>query len=187
VSGTNPPSEQIHTERVYDGRIVRVDVDTVRAPDGSEMRLEMVRHRGAAAIVPLLSDPDAEDPSVLLIRQYRYATGGTIWEIPAGVLEPGEEPIVCARRELREEVGAEAAELEHLTTIYTTPGFTDERIHIFLAKGLTIGETQHESDEFIEVEARPISRILEMIRDGELVDGKSVTALLFVAGFRLGM
>ena len=91
MSGTSPPPERIRTERVYDGRIVRVDVDTVRAPDGSEMRLEMVRHRGAAAIVPLLSDPSAEDPSVLLIKQYRYATGGTIWEIPAGVLEPGEE------------------------------------------------------------------------------------------------
>ena len=129
---------------------------------------------------------DAEDPSVLLIKQYRYATGGTIWEVPAGVLDPGEEPIDCARRELREEVGAEAEELEHLITMYTTPGFTDERIHIFLATGITIGETQHEPDEFIDVVALPISRILEMIRGGDLVDGKSVTALLYVAGFRLG-
>jgi ADP-ribose pyrophosphatase len=183
---TTPP-DRIRTERVYDGRIVRVDLDTVRAPDGSEMRLEIIRHRGAAAIVPMLSGPDAEDPSVLLIKQYRYATGGTIWEIPAGVLDPGEEPIDCARRELREEVGAEAKDLEHLITMYTTPGFTDERIHIFLATGLTVGETQHEPDEFIEVVALPMSRILEMIRDGELVDGKSVTALLYVAGFRLGM
>ena len=184
---TAVPPDRIHTERVYDGRIVRVDIDTVRAPDGSEMRLEMVRHRGAAAIVPLLSGLDAEDPSVLLIKQYRYATGGTIWEIPAGVLEPGEKPVECARRELREEVGAEASKLEHLTTIYTTPGFTDERIHIFLATGLTVGETQHELDEFIEVTTLPMSRILEMIRDGELLDGKSVSALLYVAGFRLGM
>lgn len=183
----NSSPDRINSERVFDGRIVKVDLDTVRAPDGSEMLLEMVRHRGASAIVPLLSDPDAEDPSILLIRQYRYATNGTIWEIPAGVLDPGEEPIDCARRELLEEVGAEAKNIEHLTTIYTTPGFTDEQIHIFLATGLTIGDTAHELDEFIEVEARPISKILEMIRDGELIDSKSIAALLYVAGFRLGL
>src|SRR5210317_2053621 len=119
---TTQPPNRISTERVYDGRIVRVDLDTVRAPDGSEMHLEMVRHPGASTIVPLLSETEAEDPSVLLIKQYRYATEGTIWEIPAGVLEPGEEPVECARRELLEEVGAEADKIEHLTTIYTTPG-----------------------------------------------------------------
>ena len=181
------PPDRISTERVFDGRIVKVDLDTVRAPDGSEMKLEMVRHRGASAIVPLLSDPDAEDPSVLLIKQYRYATDGTIWEIPAGVLDPGEEAIDCARRELLEEVGATAENIEHLTTIYTTPGFTDEKIHIFFATGLTVGDTAHELDEFIEVEALPISRLLEMIRDGEIIDSKSISALLYVAGFRLGM
>jgi ADP-ribose pyrophosphatase len=183
---TSPP-DRIDTERVFDGRIVKVDLDIVRAPDGSQLRLEIVRHRGAAAIVPLLSEPTAQDPSVLLIHQYRYTANGTIWEIPAGVLDPGEEPIECARRELREEVGAEAEKLEHLTTIYTTPGFTDEKIHIFLATGLTVGETQHEADEFIDVRALPISRVLEMIRDGELIDSKSVSALLYVAGFRLGI
>lgn len=180
-------SSPIRTERVFSGRILNVDLDTVRAPDGSRLTLEIVRHPGAAAVVPLLSPPTGDDPSVLLIKQYRYATGGTIWEIPAGVLEPGEDPADCARRELLEEVGATAAQLQHLTTIFTTPGFTDERIHLFLATGLSVGETNHEQDEFIEVEARPISRVLEMIRDGELVDGKSITALLYVAGFRLGL
>lgn len=184
---TKTPPDRISTKRVFDGRIVKVDLDTVRAPDGSEMQLEMVRHRGASAIVPLLSEPDATDPSVLLIKQYRYATNGTIWEIPAGVLDPGEEPIDCARRELLEEVGAKAESIEHLTSIYTTPGFTDEQIHIFLATGLTVGETSHELDEFIEVEARPISKVLEMIRDGELIDSKTISALLYVAGFRLGL
>ena len=183
----NLAASLVSTERVYDGRIVRVDIDTVKAPDGSLMKLEMVRHSGAAAIVPLVSDPASRDPSVLLIKQYRHAAGGTIWEIPAGVLEPGEAPLDCARRELLEEVGATAQHFDHLTTLYTTPGFTDERIHLFLATGIGVGETQHEPDEFIEVEARPISRVLEMIRNGEIVDGKSIAALLFTAGFRLGL
>ncbi len=182
----NPP-DRIHTERIFDGRIIKVDLDTVRAPDGSEMALEMIRHRGASAIVPLLSNPDADDPSILLIKQYRYATDGTIWEIPAGVLEPGEDPEICARRELLEEVGAEAEEFHHLTTLYTTPGFTDEKIHLFLATGLMVGETSHERDEFITVEARPISKILEMIQNGEIKDAKTVAAILFVAGYRLNM
>jgi ADP-ribose pyrophosphatase len=182
----SPPPNLISSKRAYDGRIIKVDLDTVRAPDGSELNLEMIRHPGAAAVVPLLSAPDSNDPTVLLIRQYRYATGGVIWEIPAGVLEPEEAPIDCARRELREEVGAAAEELTHLTTIYTTPGFTDEQIHLFLATGITVGETDHQGDEFIEVEARPVSTILEMIQDGEIVDGKSVAALLYTAGFLLG-
>lgn len=177
--------ECLNSRRIYTGRIVTLDVDTIRAPDGTELSLEMVRHPGAAAVVPLLSDPSAEDPSVLLIQQYRYATNGTIWEIPAGLLEPGEDPVACARRELQEEVGSEAAELTHLTTIYTTPGFSDEQIHLFLATDLRVGKTAHEADEFIEVAARPISRVLEMIRDREIVDAKSIVALLYVAGYVL--
>jgi ADP-ribose pyrophosphatase len=184
---SKPPVSQRSSERVYDGRVVKLDVDTVAAPDGSEMTLEMIRHAGAAAIVPLVSDPDAEDPTVLLIRQFRYATGGTIWEIPAGVLESNESPEECAHRELLEEVGATAEDMSPLTTIYTTPGFTDEQIHLFLATGLRVEETRHEPDEFIEVEPRPLSTVLEMIRDGEIVDAKSIAGLLYVAGFRLGL
>jgi ADP-ribose pyrophosphatase len=182
-----PHSSRLGTRRAYAGRLLRVDVDTVKAPDGSTLELEMVRHPGAAAVVALLSDPSSTDPQVLLIRQYRYAADGPIWEIPAGVLEPGETPDACARRELLEETGARAARVEHLTTIYTTPGFTDERIHLFLATGVTAGEPHPESDEFLTVDARPISRVLEMIRNGEIVDGKSIVALLYLAGFRLGL
>jgi ADP-ribose pyrophosphatase len=164
-----------------------VDVDTVRAPDESLLELEMVRHPGAAAVVPLLSDPGSPDPQVLLLRQFRYAAGGPIWEVPAGVLEPGETPETCARRELLEETGAVAERVEHLTTIFTTPGFTDERIHLFVATGISTGEPRPMSDEFLEVEARPLSKVLEMIRDREMVDGKSIVALLYLAGFRLGL
>jgi ADP-ribose pyrophosphatase len=173
--------------RVYAGRLLNVDLETVEAPDGSSLELELVRHPGAAAVVALVSPPNSDDPSVLMLRQYRYAAGGPIWEVPAGVLEPGEAPADCARRELKEETGADAERFEHLTTIYTTPGFTDERIHIFLATGITAGEARPMADEFLEVRAVPMSRALELIGNGEIADGKSIVALLFVAGFRLGM
>jgi ADP-ribose pyrophosphatase len=138
-------------------------------------------------VVPLLSDPQSADPAVLLIQQYRYAAGGPIWEIPAGVLHPGEDPASCARRELAEETGATAEELQRLTTVFTTPGFTDERIHLFLATGLRAGEPRHERDEFITIRAVPMTRVLEMVRDGEIRDAKSIVALLYVAGYRLGL
>lgn len=179
--------DRIGTRRVYAGRLLKIDVDTVRMPHGTALELEMVRHPGACAVVPLLSAPESEDPTVLLIEQYRYAAGGRIWEIPAGVLHPGEAPEACAKRELEEETGARAGQLEHLTTIYTTPGFTDERIHLFLATEITVGEPRVEPDEFIQVEALPISRVLEMIREGELIDAKSIVALLYVAGYCLNL
>ncbi len=178
--------ERLGSRRAWSGRLLAVDVDAIRAPDGTELELEMVRHPGAAAVVPLLSDPDAEDPTVLLLRQYRYAAGGMLWEIPAGVLEVGEQPVECARRELREEAGAEAERIEHLVSIFTTPGFTDERIHLFLATGLRAGAATPNPDELIEVAPRPLSQALAMIRDGEIQDAKSIVALLYVAGFALG-
>ncbi len=178
--------ERLGSRRAWSGRLLAVDVDAIRAPDGTELELEMVRHPGAAAVVPLLSDPEAEDPTVLLLRQYRYAAGGMLWEIPAGVLEVGEQPVECARRELREEAGAEAERIEHLVSIFTTPGFTDERIHLFLATGLRAGAATPNPDELIEVAPRPLSQALAMIRDGEIQDAKSIVALLYVAGFALG-
>jgi ADP-ribose pyrophosphatase len=178
---------RLDSRRAWTGRLLTVDLDHVRTPNGTELELEIVRHPGAAAVIPLLSSADAADPTVLLIRQYRYAAGGMIWEIPAGVLEPGEEPIDCARRELREETGAEAERIDHLTTIFTTPGFTDERIHLFLATGVRGGTAAPNPDELIELEPRPLSQALGMVRDGEIRDGKTVVALLFLAGFRLNL
>jgi ADP-ribose pyrophosphatase len=178
---------RLSTRRAWAGRLLQVDVDRVRIPNGTELELEMIRHPGAAAVVPLLSDGDTADPTVLLIRQYRYAADGMVWEIPAGVLEPGEAPEACARRELREETGADAQRIEHLTTIFTTPGFTDERIHLFLATGIRGGTAAPNADELIETVAVPMSRALGMVRDGEIRDGKTVVALLYVAGFRLNL
>src|SRR3954469_21701109 len=160
----------IKSIRVHTGKVISLDVDTVRFPDGSTGELEMIRHPGASAIVPFLSDPDGNDPQILLIKQYRYAANGYVVEIPAGRLNPGEDPRDCAARELKEETGCTAESLEHLHTMFTTPGFTDERIHLFLATGLTRGESAHESDEFLTVESVSLRTALEMIKSGSIND-----------------
>src|SRR6266550_735696 len=171
--------------RIYSGRVVNLDLDTIQYPDSSTGELEMIRHPGAAAVLPFASDPRGADPTVLLIRQYRYAAGGPLLEVPAGRLDPGEEPAACARRELREEVGVTAGRVERLTTIWTTPGFTDERIHLFWAAELTADKHAREPDEFIEVLPKPLSEALELIRSGVISDAKTALALLFMAGFVL--
>src|SRR4051812_43812390 len=177
---------RVSSRRAYSGRVISLDVDTVRFPDGSVGELEMIRHPGASAVVPFLTDPTAEDPQVLLIRQYRYAAEGYLYEIPAGRLNPGELPADCAGRELKEETGCSSQHIEHLFTMYTTPGFTDEKIHVFMATGLIAGETKHEADEFLELEPMLLSRALQMVRAGEIKDGKTALGLLFAAGFRAG-
>ncbi len=181
---TNPG--RIESRRVYTGKIISLDLDTVRFPDGSVGKLEMIRHPGASAVVPFLSDPRGEDPQVLMIRQYRYASDGYLYEIPAGRLNHGEDPRDCAARELKEETGCTAEHLEYLLTMYTTPGFTDEKIHLFMATGLVTGETKHEADEFLELHPMPLSQALEMIEAGEVQDAKTALGLLFAAGFRTG-
>ena len=125
------------------------------------------------------------DPEVLLIRQYRYAAEGYRYEIPAGRLDPGELPLACAHRELKEETGYTASRVEHLFTMFTTPGFTDEKIHLYLATGLVAGESKREADEFLELAPVKLSRALAMIEQGEIQDAKTALALLFAAGFRL--
>jgi len=177
---------QLATRRAYSGKLLRLDVDTVRFPDGSTGNLELIRHPGASAVIPCADDPGARDPTILMLRQFRYAAGGELWEIPAGTLAPGEAPEECARRELLEEAGVTAARLEHLTSIFTTPGFTDEVIHLFLARGLTPGRAAHEADEFIEVVPQPLSRVLAGARDGAVRDAKTLVAILYMAAFVLG-
>jgi ADP-ribose pyrophosphatase len=177
---------RIGSQRIYTGRVFNFDLDQVRFPDGSTGELEIIRHPGASAVVPFLTDPRGEDPQILLIKQYRYATDGYLYEVPAGRLEPGESPIDCARRELREETGCEAETLTPLMSLYTTPGFTDELIHLFLADGITRGSSRTEADEFLTVESMSLSRALEMIQRGEIRDAKTVVTLLYAAGFIAG-
>lgn len=180
------PEHQLNRRELYKGKIFRLDKDTVRFPDGSESEFDIVRHPGAAAVVPFLSDPEGEEPQILLLRQFRYAADGYIYEIPAGRLDAGEEPKDCAARELKEETGCTAERIEPLFTMFTTPGFTDETIHVFMATGLTHGQSAREPDEFAEVVIMRLAEALELIQQGAIPDGKTALAILFAAGFRTG-
>jgi ADP-ribose diphosphatase len=186
LQGNDRPGK-ISSRRIHTGKIISLDSDTVRFPDGSVGEMDMIRHPGASAIVPFVSEATGLDPQLLLIRQYRYAANQYLYEIPAGRLDPGEEPADCARRELREETGCSARAMEFLTTMYTTPGFTDERIHLFMATGLERGETAHEADEFMTIETVTLSRALQLIQLGEIKDAKTALGILFAAGFRSGL
>ena len=177
---------QLDSERLHTGKIIKVDRDRIRYPDGSEADVDIVRHPGASAVVPFLSDPEGEDPQILLLRQYRYAADGYLYEIPAGRLDPGESPAACAARELKEETGCTAKQIEPLITMVTTPGFTDERIHLFIATDLTHGEAAREADEFADVIVMRLSEALELIQRGEIVDGKTALGILYAAGFKTG-
>jgi ADP-ribose pyrophosphatase len=170
-----PPSEEIKR-----GFVVRVNTERVTLPNGTVMEIDIVPHPGAAAVVPFLSDDE-----VLLIRQYRHATGGTILEVPAGKLEPGEAPERCAARELEEEAGRRAGRIEQLGWIWTTPGFTDERIFLFAAFDLETVPCRPEADEVIEPVRIPLAEALDLVWRGELSDAKSALALLHAAR-RLG-
>jgi ADP-ribose pyrophosphatase len=160
---------------VHEGRAIRVFVEEVTLPNGEVVSLDVVRHPGASAVVPFVSEED-----VLLIRQYRHAAGGTILEVPAGKLD-GDSPEVCATRELEEEAGQHAGRLEPLATILTTPGFTDERIHLFAAFDLTPVPQRLEHDEVIEVVRMPLAEALQRVWSGEVSDAKSALALLHAA------
>jgi ADP-ribose pyrophosphatase len=176
-----PRVERLESREVFRGRTMRLDVDRVRLPNGEVMDFEMIHHPGAAAIVPL----DGEG-RVLLIRQYRYATGGWLLEVPAGKLERGEAPEACARREVEEETGHRARDLQPLGWIWTTPGFTDEKIWLYLATGLEPTRQALESDEILTLERLPLAEAVAKAAAGEIHDGKSTCALLR-AGRRLGL
>lgn len=178
---------QIASHRIYTGKVVSLDVDQVRYPDGSTGELEIIRHSGASAILPFVSDPAGADPQIMLIRQYRYAAGGYLYEVPAGKLENDETPMACAVRELKEETGCTAQRMEPMLSFLTTPGFTDEVIHSFMAVGLTTGEKNLDADEFTEVVTFKLSQALRMIQTNEIRDAKTALTILYAAGFSAGL
>jgi ADP-ribose pyrophosphatase len=159
-------------KNIYQGRVVNLNLETVRLPNGATVELEIIHHPGAAAIVPM-----KDEETVLLIRQYRHAAGGYILEIPAGTLRPGEDPGACAARELEEEIGFRPSALEPLAAFFTTPGFTDEVIHIYKATGLTPGKQNLDHDEVLEVVELPLREAIGRIGDGTIRDGKTIVGL----------
>ena len=165
---------------LWTGSVGTFGLETVDLVNGHRAELAILRHPGAAAVVPFL---DRE--RIVLLRQFRHAAGGTIWEVPAGKLDGGEDPALCAARELQEETGYRAGRIEPTGAIFTTPGFTDEKIWLFAAFDLVAGESAHEDHELIRTEVVALARALDMIERGEITDGKTIAAL-FLASRRLG-
>ncbi|HQR15577.1 MAG TPA: NUDIX hydrolase [Nitrospira sp.] len=157
---------------IYKGTVVTLNVDTVRLPNGHMIDLEVIRHPGASAVVPL-----KDDGTVVLIRQFRHAANGFIYEIPAGKLHPKEDPLACAARELEEEIGYKAGHFQLLSSIFTAPGFADEVIHVYLATELTVGTQNLDQDEVLEVVEMPLREAIAKIEDGTIRDAKTIVGL----------
>lgn len=179
VLGDDDPRDESLEERpltedvVFEGRIFNVNRLRVTLPDGREALRDVVRHPGAVAIVAL-----TDDGRICLVRQYRTSLDRVTVEIPAGKLDPGEDPLTCAHRELREETGMEADQMAFLTTIATSVGFTDELIHIYMATGLRFVESDPDADEFINVDLVPLPELIDAVLDGRIEDCKTVTGAL---------
>ena len=171
------PEERIGGEVLYKGRMLRVERDTVLLPNGLQTSREVIRHPGAVGIIAL------QDQQLLLVRQYRYAIAQETLEIPAGKIDPLESPHDCAVRELREETGYRGT-VEHISTFYTTPGFTDEVMYLFLARDLVWDPLAPDEDEFIGVERIPWEEAVQRAQRNEFTDGKTILGILLVKGRR---
>lgn len=171
-----------HREPLHRGRVFNMDRENVSLENGVTIDMDIIRHPGAAAIVPLIDS----GRSVILIRQYRHAVGEYIWEIPAGTLDSGETPLGCARRELIEETGYAADTWEKLGEVVPVPGYADERIHLFSADGLRRAEQHLDADEILDVHEMQLDRVLKMVDAGEIQDAKTLTALFLLTRRRQG-
>lgn len=160
------------TQLIRKGRVFNLYAESVTLPNGVKVAMEVIRHPGAAAIVPI-----TDDRSVLLLKQYRHAVGGAIWEIPAGTMERGEAPHGCARRELVEETGYRAGHLKRLAEIVPLPAYSDERIHLFLATSLERACQRLDADELLSVHRIGLQQAIQMITDGEIQDAKTIVGL----------
>ncbi|MTI82784.1 MAG: NUDIX hydrolase [Firmicutes bacterium] len=165
--------EKLSSKLIYEGKILNLRVDVVRLPNGKESQREVVEHTGAVAIVALTTDEE-----VLLVRQYRYPAQRELMELPAGKLEPNEKPLECAKRELMEETGVVAGRWQELYAFYSTPGFSNEKLYLFMAKDLTFKEQHLDADEFVEMKKVSLQRALGMIKEGQINDAKTIVGIL---------
>lgn len=165
--------KRLSSEQIFDGKVVKLFVDRVELPDGKEAIREIVRHPGAVCVIPVTDDGD-----VIMVKQYRYAFEQVMLEIPAGKLEPGEDPLEAVKRELEEESGAVAENIEYMGEIFTTVAIFDEKIHAYLATGLEFKNAHPDEDEFLEVEKIPLSTLVSMVMKGEIKDAKTQIAIL---------
>ncbi|MBN1966488.1 MAG: NUDIX hydrolase [Anaerolineae bacterium] len=166
-------AQTLKSDTIHLGKTISLFIETVRLPDGHVVEREVIRHPGAVAMVPLHANG-----RVTFVRQFRLAAGRELLEIPAGTMEPGETPEVCATRELQEEAGLLPANLNSLGGIFAAPGYTSEYLHLFLATGLTPSRLQADADEFLEVVTLPFADALDLVRTGQIVDAKTISGLL---------
>ena len=164
----------ISSEEIYRGRAVSLKREEVLLPSGKKIYRECVIHRGASAIIPV-----KDDGKIILVKQYRHPVKEVLLEVPAGTLKPGEDPLECAARELEEETGYRAGKLTHLLTIYPSPGYSSEKLYIYLAEDLEKSSQNLEIDEDISVVEMSLEEALEAIREKKIVDGKTIAALLY--------
>lgn len=176
INRDNLIENTVATKRIYDGKTINLRVDTVTLPDGKSATREIVEHPGAVSIVPVL-----DDGTVILVNQFRAPINRVTLEIPAGKLEKGELPEICAARELAEETGFHASKLVHKGTFFTTPGFSDEIMYLYVASQLKASEAHPDQDEFLAVKQIKLEKLLEMADRGEIIDAKTLVGIYIAA------
>ncbi len=176
----NLSEKVLNSSKKFEGKILKLYVDEVELPNGHKSFREVVRHPGASAVIVLL-----DDGRIVLEKQFRYPIREILWEIPAGKLDKDEDPFECAKRELLEETGISALKWQKLGYIYTTPGFSDEKIHLYFASGISNGNKHLDEDEFIEIKYFKVEEVEEMIMKNEITDSKTIAAFFRAKGMGL--
>jgi ADP-ribose pyrophosphatase len=174
-------ADVLSSETVFEGPLFRVTRDKLIEPGGKEAMRDVVRHNGSAVVLAIDNSKNKKDPWIVMERQYRHAAGRFMWEVPAGKLEPGEDPLEGAKRELEEETGYRAKKWSELVEYYASPGFLGESMKVFLAEGLVPGDSRPEEDELIEMRLVKLSELLKTIEKGGIIDGKTLSSVLLYA------